>query len=367
SIQVSDLQAKFDQTSINSQITVKNIAQPAIKLNMEVDKLNLDRYMPPKGDKEKSGSDKKRPALKDKNTGLPFETLRKLNIQGQIKVKELTAKNIRLNNLQLDLTANNGLLEINPVKANLYEGSLYTTTRLDLRHKTPRIRVNKELSQVKLQPLLKDVAEIGYLTGAVNIDANMATTGTTPKDWLRHVNGDLSLFMDGGTIQGLNIPRLIGNKIRAIKGKNPKTSETKDTNFSQLKVSAKLQNGIAQESKVSLISPLLRLNGSGSIDLVKQDINYSLQAELTKEFKEKSGIELDKKGAITIPIQLSGSLTDPNYTINIMNLIQELGRKEIKDQAQKHILDKLGHDSNKDQKSEKIDPGQMIKGLFKNK
>ena len=364
-IRISKLTANLDETSLTGQMAVENMAQPAVDLTLEMDTLNVDRYMPPQAEKKKPQEAEKAPEPEKKQAGLELEPLRKLDLDGQIDIQELIVQKIKMHNVALTLSAHNGLVEIKPLKADLYEGTLHTSTTLDVRKNTPVIQVDKKLSGVNISPLLKDLVGRNPLTGKLNFEGDMKTTGLSTQDWLKNVDGDLSFLMDGGTIQGLNIANLLYNKIRAVQGKQPETAQTNTTEFTQLEAAAKLRQGMARESHVSLLSPLLQLDGSGSFDLVKQILDYSMKAEFTEKFQKQTGLGLDKAGAITVPISLSGSFADPKYSVNVKSLIQDLGRKKIKEQLQKQLFDKSGEDSKEDQSSKKLDPKKLLEGVFK--
>ncbi len=375
SVQISKLKAKLDQTNITGRLSLENITKqrPAIDLRLQLDKLNVDRYLPPKDEKKVTGKEGRRAGQEEENgratgkgkTVLPVELFRQLELDGQININELIVQKLRLQNLILTIAAHKGLVEIRPLKADFYHGNLKNTTRLDVRNRTPKIQTENRLSRVNLGPLLQDLIGKRIITGRTEIESAVDTTGSAPKDWIKNVSGNLSFLAQNGTIRGLNIPQLIGNTIRTFKGQEAKSSGNKSTDFAQIKAWAKLQQGIARESNLSITSPLLQINGSGIFNLVKKTLNYSLQAKLTQEFKKQSGVDLGHFGGTPIPINISGPLTDPAYTVNIKSVIEEMGRERIKEELQKQLLDKLGKEGHKESdKTDKLDPKEMLKGIF---
>jgi AsmA protein len=270
--------------------------------------------------------------------------------------------------VSLTLSAHDGVVDVIPLKADLYGGKLHTTTTLDVRKKTPSMRMNHKLNSVDLDPLLQDLVGLRLLTGKTDMEAALDTAGQAPGEWLKNVGGDLSFLVDEGTIRGLNIPGLLRNTLRTLTGKGPEAAEEKTTDFTRIEASAKLQEGIARQSTFSLLSPLLRLTGSGSVNLIEQIVDYSLQAKLTDKFKQQSRLDLGSTGSLDIPISLSGSLTDPKYTVDAKGLIRDLGRDKLKEQVQEKFLDKLdGGGSQQKQdtdQSPRIDPRKMLEGVF---
>ncbi len=363
SVEISDLSASLDETSFTSgRITVKNLSDPAVDMELEVDKLNVDRYMPKKDKAEGKKTDKKSASKGKKDSVLPVKTLRKLDLDGRIYFDHLTVKNVNMQNVELIVSAHKGLIDIEPLKANLYEGTLHTTAKFDVR-KLPRIQTKTKLDRINIDPLLKDVSGMHPLTGKTDFEADIGTKGRIIEDWLKNLDGNVSMSVDGGAIRGINFVQKLRSKIRTFKGMEPKSSQKEMTDFTELRASAEIEQGVARKSYLTLQSPLLNLEGSGRVDLVQQVLDYSLKAELTEEFKDQAGIGVDKVGTITVPVSLSGSLTDPDYNLDVKKLFQDLGQQKIKEQIRKHILNN-GRGKEKSESKDRPNPKEIIEGIF---
>lgn len=66
----------------------------------------------------------------------------------------------------MDLALNNGVLDMKQLSADLYQGKLMTKAQLDGRNKVASYNFDTQLSGVKIQPLLKDAADLEILAGA---------------------------------------------------------------------------------------------------------------------------------------------------------------------------------------------------------
>jgi len=364
SVQVKDFTARLDDTSLNGSIKLENLDDPAIDLAMHLDTLNADRYLPPAGHDKKQLETSQSPA--EEKSPIPSETIREQDIDGRIEIGELTLQGMHLQNLGITLAVHDGVARINPLKADLYQGSLHTLATLDVGGETPRMQVDHKMNRVEMQPLLEDVAGVDYLKGRAEVKAELFTRGAKSGDWLQNSNGKFSLSMKDGSIRGLNLVQGLYNKIRLIQGKDPRVGKENVTGFSSLRFQGRIRDGTVRESSLSLVSPLLELGGSGKIDLVNRNFEYSLRARLTQEFVRKTGTELEQVSSTDIPISLKGPLANPGYNIDIREAIKDMGREKIKDQIQKRFLDKLegGSDKKDGQDSVESKARELLDGLF---
>ncbi|TAN77828.1 MAG: AsmA family protein, partial [Gallionella sp.] len=123
------------------------------------------------------------------------------------------------------------------------------------------------------------------------------------------------------------------------------------TDFSELKATFKVHNGVAHNDDLSLKSPLLRLTGNGDINIGNDSINYLAKATLAKTLEGQGGKE--SVGGITVPVRVSGPFTDLKYTLDFGAMVGEAARQKI--EAKKEEV--------KTRLQEQLKGG--LKGLFK--
>ena len=78
---------KLDRSAINGDISVLDFASLALAFNVDVDAINLDDYLPPsaKGKAATPGA---------AATALPVDLVRSLNLDGQLRIGNLTVGGI---------------------------------------------------------------------------------------------------------------------------------------------------------------------------------------------------------------------------------------------------------------------------------
>ncbi|RFC34669.1 MAG: AsmA protein [Candidatus Nitrotoga sp. LAW] len=331
------------QSQVKAKVAVNGFQDPAIRFDIDVDQFDADLYLP----KSAAGVTNK-PAPAEQ----PFDlaALKKLNIEGGLRIGALKIANVKLSQVRLDVKAQNGLITISPLSTNLYQGSMNGSLKVNAQA-TPHIAINQNLNGINIAPLLKDVANFDTLEGKGNVALNLATQGNTMSALKKALNGSMSLNLADGAVKGINIAKTLREAQGMLSMKDATTqtqsvNKAEKTDFSELKASFKINNGLAHNDDLLLKSPLLRLSGNGDINIGNDTINYLANATLAKTLKGQGGKDI--VGGITVPVRLSGPFNDLKYTLdfgamasNVVKQKIEAKKEEIKTKLQDQLQDKL--------------------------
>jgi len=331
------------QSQVKASVAVNDFANPAIKFDIELDQLDADLYLP------KTPATAAAPKSKEPEQPLDLSALRKLNMDGSLRIGALKVMNVRSTQLRLDVKALNGLVNINPLSAKLYQGSMNGSVSMNAQA-TPSFAIIQNLNGINVAPLAKDAANLDMLEGKGNVGVNLTTHGNTVSAMKKALNGNFSLNLADGALKGIDIDKkLLAAQAMLSKGGGA-TSETqaasKDekTAFKEFRATFKVTNGIAHNDDLSLRTELVRVGGAGDINIGNDTINYVAKASIAKT--------PDGKGGITLPVHVSGPFTDLKYTFDYGAMIKEAvkqkvdakvesKKEELKIQMQKQLENKL--------------------------
>ena len=331
------------QSQVKTKVAVNGFQDPAIRFDIDVDQFDADLYLP----KKAAGVANK---LAPAEQPLDLAALKKLNLEGGLRIGALKIANVKLSQVRLDVKAHNGLITISPLSTNLYQGSMNGSLKVTAQT-TPHIAINQNLSGINIAPLLKDAANFDTLEGKGNVALNLAAQGNTIGALKKALNGSMSLNLTDGAIKGINIAKTLrdAQSMLSMKGATAQTqsvNKAEKTDFSELKASFKVNNGVAHNDDLLLKSPLLRLSGNGDINIGNDSINYLANATLAKTLKGQGGKDI--VGGITVPVRLSGPFNNLNYTLdfgamasNVVKQKIEAKKDEIKTKLQDQLQDKL--------------------------
>lgn len=359
-ISLSALSLQLDQTQLQGVFSVKNFQQPAIRYQLTVNDIDIDRYLPPAAKKQTTSNNQGTPTntkpatSNDKgrsadstpaNTAaLPVDLLRSLDIDGLLKVNKLKVMNLKSEKIQLGTQAKQGLLTLNPIKASLYQGNIDATAKLDVRSQTAKIRIQETLKGVQIGPLLKDFMGDDMVRGQANISANIQTQTIDPVRMRKTLNGTAKMYIADGELKNFDVEQLntnlktIKEDIKAIfsnlnnlgeakkhldriqdKWKAIQNESTgKSTYFSKLSASAQIKNGLIDNNDLRMDFPYGRARGEGKVDLVKENMDYTAYVKLTSKVQVKNGKSYEQLDREPIKIYLKGPFSDitpkPDYS-----------------------------------------------------
>lgn len=222
---------------------------------------------------------------------------------GTLILPQTTLKNI---NVAIHLAQGDLHLEVGPIEA--YSG----TVQLSLSANTAgAIALNFAASHAQAEPLLHDFAGYDRLSGAIDMQTKLTTSGKSEHALINALSGTGSLDCKDGKLKGVNIVGLLRNLtgIGAL-------SEDAVTDFSRLSATYTIAKGIVTSNDLTINSSLLHVSGVGQADLPNWQEHFVLKALLVASGgKNPSGL--------TVPILVEGPLDHPHYQPDLKGVIAD--------------------------------------------
>ena len=325
------------QSQVRAKVAVNGLDNPVIHFDVDVDQFDADPYLP-----KKPESAPTKASATAAEQPLDLSALKKLNLDGNLRVGVLKAANVRLSQLHVDVKAQNGLLNVNPLSASLYQGSMNGSVTVNAAQAVPGFAINQNLAGISIAPLLKDAAGFDMLEGKGNVALNLNTRGNTVSALKKALNGSMALNLVDGAVKGINIAKMLRSFGKSSGAQTQAANKEEKTDFSELKASFKVNNGVAHNDDLSLKSPLLRLSGNGDINIGNDSIDYLAKATLAKTLEGQGG--KDSVGGITVPVRLSGPFTGLKYTVDFGAMVSDAAKQKIeakKEEVKTKLQDQL--------------------------
>lgn len=342
SFDAKQLALTLDQSNLSGQFALTDFSNPAYRFKLALDEIDADRYLPPVSEEQKTAAPPASAAAAGA-TQLPLDALRKINAKGTIDVGKLKISGMHSEKIHLEINADKGLIKLNPMSANLYQGQYKGNVNLDARGKVLKLAIDENLSSVQAGPLLKDLSGDDTLSGVANAQVKLTGSGASVEGIKQTLNGQGQFSFKDGALKGVNIAESIRKAKAALKGQTLPDSDTPlRTDFSSLSGSFVATNGIISNQDLLAMSPLLRINGAGKVDLPKEGINYGLKVSIVGTTTGQAGKELAELKGLTIPVKITGTFNKPKPTVDLASILKEQATEKVKAKVSEKLQDKLG-------------------------
>ncbi|MEO8004259.1 MAG: AsmA family protein [Betaproteobacteria bacterium] len=333
-----DLAMKLDDTNIKAKAAVSDFAALRSTFDVAIDKLDVDKYLPPK----KAGEPAKPATGPQAEQPIDLSPLKKLDVSGSLRIGDLKASNIRMQNVRVDVRAKNGQLVVEPLAANLYQGSLKGRASIDAN--TNRIATKQDLVGISIGPLLHDAAGQDLLEGRGNVSLDVTTTGNLVSAMKKTLNGTAKLSLKNGAIKGINLNQSLRNAKAMFTGGKKESEQSADagekTDFSELEASFDIKNGIAHNGDFLVKSPFLRLTGEGDVNIPDSSLNYLAKAAVVASSAGQGGKDLGDLKGLTIPVRASGPFTALKYKLEFGSILSDSAKQKL-DETKTELKGKL--------------------------
>ena len=291
-------------------------AKPQIQGELNLDVLDVNKYLPPEAEGGESGSepdsDGGETAAKPEpqewsDEPIDLGGLQALNLNFDLSVQGIRIRKIVIGESALGLAIKDGLLTANLKQLKLYDGVGRAELAVDGRGATPSLRNSFTLTGVNAGPLLTDAADFDRLEGSGDIELAVTAAGKSQKAMVQSLDGTGAIKFVDGAIRGINLAQMVRNVTTAFAD----TGEAQKTDFAELSGSFKITDGILRNDDLLLLNPLLRVAGAGSADLPQRSVDYRVEPKVVGSIEGQGG-DAAAKG-LAVPVIAEGPWHDIKY------------------------------------------------------
>jgi AsmA protein len=369
-LDVADFTISLNDTHISGSARVQTGEKLVSRFNIAVDALNLDRYLPPPSESKNTEDEKS--VGDDKAAAPDIRFLRSMDVEGKVSIGQLQANQVELSNINLNLLIKQGKLQVKPLIADIYKGTIRTDLTLNANPDVPEFQLQQSINGVQVGPLLKAVADTDMLSGATEFKAGISGRSLDPVIIQKTLNGNGQFMFRDGAVKGINIAQLVRDAQAKIKGEyssdKVNTREPKQTDFSELSGTFSIVNGLLNNPDLTAFSPLLRIRGNGDINLPEQKLDYRTKVSIVGSLKGQGGKSAGDLERLTIPLLISGPFAKPEIKLDLEGAMKDKATAKLKEEGRKledkakAKLEEKAKEKLGDKAKDKI--GEKLKGLL---
>jgi AsmA protein len=327
---LSSLDARVDDSTVRGNAAVTNLTTGAMSFDLSIDHIDLDRYL---GHASKTSKAAGQPAEQSANaqgappTQLPTSALKTLQLNGKLTIGSAILYGMKLSQVDVGLTANDGVLHVSPATAKLYGGTSTGDVTVDAHGSVPTLRLNENMAGIEVQPLLTDFAKFTRFSGRGNVTMNITAHGNTTPALMSSLDGHAAVSLADGAIQGIDLWSAISSGVALAERHSLSGTAAggNSTRFDAFRASADLTHGIATTKDLDIASGNLHVTGQGTTNIPTGTVSYHLNATILKG--PATGAAL-----ANVPLLISGTLTSPSVRPDTQALVKSVAQQQL----QKH-------------------------------
>lgn len=256
------------------------------------------------------------------DASIDLSALALLDADVKLSLTSLLYQDIRIGATQLTAILKNRVLRATIDDIRLYDGQGRGLVTVEPSGPAAAISANVTVTGVSGLPILKDAAGFDWVDGKARIQIAVAGSGATERAIMENLNGKAEFGFADGAIVGYNFPQMIRGLTQGRIGglsRNP----AERTEFSEAGASFVITKGVAETKDLRMVSAIVRVGGTGTVNLGQRQIDLVLRPRLGgAPSGQPGGIAAGDLTGLELPIRIKGSWERPQVTPDVDGLLK---------------------------------------------
>ncbi|WP_296518167.1 AsmA family protein [Rhodopseudomonas sp.] len=296
-LQINGLSGILGEGQFNGWASADLASKPLLKLDLDFQRLDV-ATAPTSSKAGEPWSD----------APIDLAGLNYVDAQIRLSATELKIGEASFAPASIDARLADGAMTAQFSQLGVYGGQADGEVGIDVSTRTPSYTLRGDLNGVRALPLLTGLAEFDKLDGKMQAKIVVRASGANPRAIMSTLAGTAFVNFSDGEIRGLNVAKMI-RTLTASTLSGWQESKTEATDLSQLSASFRIQQGKATSSDLVLIGPLVRMTGTGTIDLAAKSLAFRVEPKLVMTTQGQGGSS-DPVG-FGIPVVIDGPWSEP--------------------------------------------------------
>ena len=234
-----------------------------------------------------------------------------------------------------------GTVALTPLAVRAFGGQFKGRLDVDTRASAPQLRLTGRVDGLDVAPLMKANGTAGGITGTLGGTVTLSAAGNDASAVLQTARGTIAAAIVNGTIEHLDMVRTVVLAFGKPSGARPEGSGSA---FTRLGGTFALANRTLTSNDLSLTSRDFDVNGRSMLQLSTGALNARGDVALSQELTAQAGTDLrryaQQDGRVTVPAIVSGTITQPQMTVDIAAAAARAFQNELQRRA-KTLFDGL--------------------------
>ena len=300
-VSVQNLAGSVGSSDLRGNLRLTNFSAPQLEFDLSSNKIDTSEFQ----------------FVGSKTQGGFFE---KISGSGTLNAGTLIAKPVVLTNLKAKCLLDHGVIQLNPVSSELFDGTQSGSIQADMRAANTSYSLKTKLAGVDVNKLLTATSSQQTLSGTLASDADLKFVQPPGGEIAPTMNGDVTFNVVNGRVKNMN---MLNELAKIGKFVNVPAPGASGTDLKKLTGTLHIVNGIANTNDLVAILDSGSLSAKGSINLVNQALDLRMTAILANQLSQSVGGSqiggylntalANKKGEVVIPVIVTGTLANPIF------------------------------------------------------
>jgi AsmA protein len=295
-------------------------ATPHLRGELSFQRLLIAAGPPPASADHIAASGAQAPADEWSDREIDLEPLHYFDADVTLTAGEFVFHKLRLAPLSLKATLAGGLLRVSLAQTALYGGRMTATFVTDAAQKIPAHAARLDLDGVSALPLFSDLADFDAFDGRLRGKLDLTATGQSPRALVASLSGTADLKLSDGEIRGLNVADMMRSLMSQVLT-GWQAGERKKTDFNEFSATFQLKDGQATTLDLNLAGPLVRMRGTGIVDLLTRQLSFRLDPKVVASLEGQGGPS-DPLG-LGVPVIVQGPWREPQIYPDIAGIADD--------------------------------------------
>jgi len=313
SARLENLRTRLGSSQITGTVAVKDFGRPIVNFDLKSDQVILSEFQQPGATP----------------SGLPQAhgpgPLSSLHAHGVVALGRLVHENLIVTDVKSSIVVANEVIELNPLQFSLYGGQYNGRMRIAMGGGAQDVALEGRFNDIDVNRFLSAVSSVKEtIYGRAHGTLDVRSRGRQFEDIVRSLNGQGTLTVTEGKITSFDLEQqvaLIGNLTGLPTG-------GAGTIFRNLHTAVRFVDGQMLTESLRLELGDFEVDGSGGLRLGDPVVtDYDLVARLSKELTRRivpqgkisqvaGNFFLDEQDRLVVPLKMSGSISNPRFSLN---------------------------------------------------
>lgn len=253
----------------------------------------------------------------------------------------ILSEDLRLSALSAQARLRDGRLQLEPLQARLFGGDFAGSAAVDFTVSPPSTRINPRFTGIQAQQVLGLLSDSVPLRGLGELNLDFNFSGLSLGEILASLDGRGSFRLDEGALLGVDLRRLIDERLTVSTLANVNEVFGGETPFRSLQSSIRAESGVVFLPDLNLNAADFGAAGQGQLDFAAGQLAYRLELQLGAALRDRLPRQLARATEGVIPLAISGPLSRPLVQVDLAAMAEGAIQRELQDRLQDRLLERL--------------------------